>query len=150
MLIHISGFSPASMTALMMLAGFGMVRREFDERTPLRSLYARQGRSNGTRHDLHHSITDFFPGATSLVRRVIDGLLYSLPVRRVESGTGLHHPGCGRGRNVRSCLRTGRLQPRKRYRSLLRRKGSALGVSIPRPDRGTLALVGFILHYTIL
>lgn len=56
-------------------------RREFDERTPLRSLYARQGRSNGTRHDLHHSITDFFPGAASLVRRVIDGLLYSLPVR---------------------------------------------------------------------
>ena len=69
-------------------------RREFDERTPLRSLYARQGRSNGTRHDLHHSITDFFLGAASLVRRVIDGLLYSLPVRRVESGTGLHHPGC--------------------------------------------------------
>ena len=150
MLIHISGFSPASMTALMMLAGFGMVvgnltsGRLSDRYTP--------GRVGATVQGMICIILllIFFPGAASLVRRVIDGLLYSLPVRRVESGTGLHHPGCGRGRNVRSCLRTGRLQPRKRYRSLLRRKGSALGVSIPRPDRGTPCVGRFYPPYTIL
>lgn len=97
LLTNVSGFSAGSVTALMMLAGFGMVvgnlvsGRLSDKYTPGR------GGHGGARHDLHCAAADIFPFAPSVVFRHIDGALYGGLVCGVQSGAGADNPRGPRG-----------------------------------------------------
>jgi DHA1 family arabinose polymer transporter-like MFS transporter len=118
LLTNVSGFSAGSVTALMMLAGFGMVvgnlvsgrlsdrytpgrlwhgGGQSGERTAFRQIHSGQGGHGGARHDLHCAAADIFPFAPSVVFRHIDGALYGGLVCGVQSGAGADYPRGPRG-----------------------------------------------------
>lgn len=121
LLTEVSGFSAESITALMVLAGFGMVAgnlvsgRMSDRYTP------GEGRHGGARDDMCYFIIDIFTLAPSVVFGNIDDALYGRFVCRLQSGAGVDD-SCGSWRrNVGRRLCADGFQFWECYRSLYRR-----------------------------
>ena len=98
LLTNVSGFSAESVTALMVLAGFGMVvgnlvsGRLSDRYTP--------GKVGTVVQDLYLVADDIFPVAQPMVFCHSDGALYSRVVCCFKSRTGVDYSCCSRRRDA--------------------------------------------------
>lgn len=118
LLTEVSGFTAESITALMVLAGFGMVvgnlvsGRLSDRYTPGKVGDYCAG------YDLYCIAVDILPVSLSVVICIADVSVYGRSVCGFQPGTGADNPCGKRGRDAGSSLCTGSIQSRKCYWSL--------------------------------
>ena len=141
LLTEVSGFSADSITALMVLAGFGMVAgnlvsgRMSDRYTPGKVGTVVQGM-------ICYFIIDIFTLAPSVVFDNIDDTLYGRFVCRLQSGAGVDD-SCGPWRrNVGRRLCADGLQFGECYRSLYRRSCLEWRIPLSRIGRRTVCTDG--------
>ena len=148
LLTHVSGFSVESVTALMVLAGFGMVvgnlvsGRLSDRYTP--------GRVGTVVQGMCHSAVDFLPFSLSVAFSIIDGLVYSRTFCRIQSGTSADNPCSAGRRNVGRCLCTGGFQSGQCHRGLCRRYGGQRRLPLSGIGRGAFCTGRFRLIFHLL